>query len=348
MEQPVIPVRNIYYMLTYAWGYLQEIKQANLEAIPGNNLLDILGYVLNKGVLQLSRRGLELDYNPNTEIIPGIKGRIEFAKTIRGFHLNHGKTVSTFDMLNEDTPANRIIKSTLAILIKHEKLNSTIRDEARSLYRKLPGISTLHLTPQHFSYLNGGKNTRYYKFVISVCKFIVNNSIPGQNKGHYRFYDFERNEKEMSLLYQKFLYEFCRRELTPANTTRSYLKWDASSISDQSLNLLPRMETDITIRSSEKILIVDAKYYKSIFSRRMGTEKFHSQNLYQLMNYLWSLKPENGENIGGLLIYPHVDTAVKHRYKINGFDIGLCTVNLGQEWPCIHQELLDIFDEYLK
>ncbi|KAE9718639.1 5-methylcytosine restriction system specificity protein McrC, partial [Escherichia coli] len=147
-------------------------------------------------------------------------------------------------------------------------------------------------------------------FVISVCKFIVNNSIPGQNKGHYRFYDFERNEKEMSLLYQKFLYEFCRRELTSANTTRSYLKWDASSISDQSLNLLPRMETDITIRSSEKILIVDAKYYKSIFSRRMGTEKFHSQNLYQLMNYLWSLKPENGENIGGLLIYPHVDTAV--------------------------------------
>ena len=141
MEQPVIPVRNIYYMLTYAWGYLQEIKQANLEAIPGNNLLDILGYVLNKGILQLSRRGLELDYNPNTEIIPGIKGRIEFAKTIRGFHLNHGKTVSTFDLLNEDTLANRIIKSTLAMLIKHEKLNSTIRDEARSLYRKLPGIA---------------------------------------------------------------------------------------------------------------------------------------------------------------------------------------------------------------
>lgn len=152
----------------------------------------------------------------------------------------------------------------------------------------------------------------------------------------------------MSLLYQNFLFEFCRRELPSVNTTRPHLKWDASSISDQSLSLLPRMETDITINSSGKILIVDAKYYKSIFSRRMGTEKFHSQNLYQLMSYLWSLKPENGEKTGGLLIYPHVDTSVKHRYKINGFDIGLCTVNLGQEWPCIHQELLDIFGEYLK
>ncbi len=69
MEQPVIPVRNIYYMLTYAWGYLQEIKQADLEAIPGNNLLDILGYVLNKGVLQLSRRGLELDGNDSNLLI---------------------------------------------------------------------------------------------------------------------------------------------------------------------------------------------------------------------------------------------------------------------------------------
>ena len=78
----------------------------------------------------------------------------------------------------------------------------------------------------------------------------------------------------MSLLYQKFLYEFCRRELTSANTTRSYLKWDASSISDQSLNLLPRMETDITIRSSEKILIVDAKYYKSIFHDEWEQKNF--------------------------------------------------------------------------
>lgn len=102
----------------------------------------------------------------------------------------------------------------------------------------------------------------------------------------------------MSLLYQKFLYEFCRRELTSANTTRSYLKWDASSISDQSLNLLPRMETDITIRSSEKYLSLTPNTIRAFFTTN-GNRKFHSQNLYQLMNYLWSLKPENGENIGG-------------------------------------------------
>lgn len=54
------------------------------------------------------------------------------------------------------------------------------------------------------------------------------------------------------------------------------------------------------------------------------------------MNYLWLLKFENGENIGGLLIYFYVDIVVKYCYKINGFDIGLCIVNLGQEWLCIY------------
>lgn len=166
-------------MFIYVWGYLQEIKQVNFEVIFGNNFFDILGYVLNKGVLQFLRRGFEFDYNFNIEIIFGIKGRIEFVKIIRGFYFNYGKIVSIFDMFNEDTLVNRIIKSILVILIKYEKLNLIIRDEVRLFYRKLSGISIFYLISQYFSYLNGGKNTRYYKFVISVCKFIVNNFILG-------------------------------------------------------------------------------------------------------------------------------------------------------------------------
>ncbi|VAC73990.1 5-methylcytosine-specific restriction enzyme subunit McrC [Enterobacter hormaechei] len=40
MNQPAIPIRNIYYMLTYAWNHLQDAKIVNLDAIPANNLLD--------------------------------------------------------------------------------------------------------------------------------------------------------------------------------------------------------------------------------------------------------------------------------------------------------------------
>lgn len=200
-------------------------------------------------------------------------------------------------MLNEDTLANRIIKSTLAILIKHEKLNSTIRDEARSLYRKLPGISTLHLTPQHFSYLNGGK----IRVIINSLSVSANSSsiiLFGSKQRTLPFLWFWKKRKEMSLLYQKFLYEFCRRELTSANTTRSYLKWDASSISDQSLNLLPRMETDITIRSSEKYLSLTPNTIRAFFTtngnRKISFAKSLSTDELLMVVKAWKWRKHRG------------------------------------------------------
>ncbi len=39
MNKPAIPIRNIYYMLTYAWNHLQDAKIVNLDAQPANNLL---------------------------------------------------------------------------------------------------------------------------------------------------------------------------------------------------------------------------------------------------------------------------------------------------------------------
>ncbi len=348
MNKPAIPIRNIYYMLTYAWNHLQDAKIVNLDAQPANNLLDILGHALNKCVLYLCRRGFELNYQSNTELITGVKGRVNLTQTLRGLHMTQGKTVSTFDDLNPDTLANKIIKSSLTVLIKNENLNKTIREESRSIRARMPEVKEINLTPLHFNKVKVRASSRYYKFAISLCKFIADNSISNQNNGSYRFYDFERDERKMSLLYQEFLYCFCMRELKNANVKRSYLKWDAYSDSDKNLSFLPRMETDITISSNNKTLIVDAKYYKNIFSSRNETSKFHSSNLYQLMNYLLACKSTPAQKISGLLIYPHVTKAVKHRYNISGFDIGLCTINLDQEWTLIHQDLLSIFTEFLE
>lgn len=348
MTQPVIPIRNIYFMLAYAWNHLQDAKLVNLDAVPGNNLLDILGHVLNKSILYLSRRGFELGYRPQTELISGVKGRINFTQTLRGFHLPQGKTVSTFDELDPNTLANQIIKSTLTTLIKHEKLNQNVREEARSIRAKMVGINEIHLSPQHFNQIRTSSNSRHYKFAISLCKLIKNNTIINQSNGSYRFYDFERDERSISLLYQDFLYQFCKNELKNVQTKRSYLKWNAYSESDSSLSLLPRMETDITLSRNNRTLIIDAKYYKNIFSNRKDTQKFHSANLYQLMSYLWAFRPKYGEEVAGLLIYPQVGAAVKHRYNVNGFDVGLCTIDLDQDWEKIHQNLLVILSEFLE
>lgn len=347
MAQPVIPIRNIYYMLAYAWNHLQDAKQVNLDAVSGNNLIDLLGHVLNKSIMHLSRRGMELGYQSHAEIISGVRGRIDFTRTMRGFHLNHGKTVSIYDKLSPDTLANRIIKSTLTILIKHEGLNKDIREEARSIRAKMSDISEVRLTPLHFIQVRVGAHNSYYKFVIGICKLIKDNAIVNQKDGSYRFYDFERDERRMSLLYQDFLYQFCKRELKGISTSRSYLKWDAVSKSDPQLSLLPRMETDITLCTNDHVVIVDAKYYKSTFSERKESKKFYSANLYQLINYLLAYRAKREGKVSGLLIYPKNGTAVKHIYHISGFDVGVFTIDLDQEWDIIQKTLLGIFSEFI-
>lgn len=182
MNQPAIPIRNIYYMLTYAWNHLQDAKIVNLDAIPANNLLDVLGHALNKYVLYLSRRGFELDNQPNTELISGVKGRVNLTQTLRGLHMIQGKTVSTFDDLNPDTLANEIIKSTLTVLIKNENLNKIIREESRSIRARMPEVKEINLSPLHFNKVKIRAGNRHYKFAISLCKFIADNSISNQKK----------------------------------------------------------------------------------------------------------------------------------------------------------------------
>lgn len=348
MTQPIIPIRNVYFMLAYAWNHLQDAKIVNLDAVPGNSLLNILGHVLNKSVLYLSRKGFELGYCHHTEIISGIKGRVNFQQSLHGFHLIQGKTVSTFDELTPDTLANKIIKTTLTTLVKQNKLDQKIREEARSIRAKMLGINEIVLSRRYFNQINTMSINRHYKFIISICKLINENTIINQNDGSYRFYDFERDERKMSLLYQDFLYKFCKNELQNVHTKRSYLEWNAYSESDPSLSLLPRMETDITLIHNNKCLIVDAKYYKSIFANRKSTHKFHSANLYQLMNYLMAYNPKYGVKTSGLLLYPQVGTTIKHRYNINGYDIGLYTIDLDQEWENIHQDLLTLLHECLE
>jgi 5-methylcytosine-specific restriction enzyme subunit McrC len=50
--------------------------------------------------------------------------------------------------------------------------------------------------------------------------------------------------------------------------------------------LLPTMETDITLRSGTRTVVIEAKYYRETLTRRYGKETLHSDNLYQLFAYL--------------------------------------------------------------
>jgi 5-methylcytosine-specific restriction enzyme subunit McrC len=46
------------------------------------------------------------------------------------------------------------------------------------------------------------------------------------------------------------------------------------------------MKTDITLRSSTRTVVIEAKYYRETLTRRYSKETLRSDNLYQLFAYL--------------------------------------------------------------
>jgi len=116
-----IPISNVYYLLCYAWNRLEQGAIIDINQTPVTELVDLYALVLCDGVRHLARRGLEQGYQSREEELTGIRGRLDFAVSLRRSLFLQGRTHCRYDELSPDTNANRIIKSTLVALQKAEK-----------------------------------------------------------------------------------------------------------------------------------------------------------------------------------------------------------------------------------
>jgi 5-methylcytosine-specific restriction enzyme subunit McrC len=178
---------------------------------------------------------------------------------------------------------------------------------------------------------------------MSVCSLIQTSALIDPATGTYRFRDFVRDERAMARVFEDFLFNFLRFEMPAWEVKREHIRWQASSSTDPNLMYLPRMRTDISMQRSSERKIVDAKYYQRTMAEYLGGEKIHSGNLYQLMSYLSNSVRHEGELLSGMLIYPQVDRAVEEVYRIQDFDVSICTINLDQPWHAVRSDLVRLF-----
>lgn len=104
------------------------------------------------------------------------------------------------------------------------------------------------------------------------------------------------------------------------------------------------METDISVCSTDKSLIINAKYYKETLIRQFGNQRINAVNLYQLFAYLKNIEAvePQGTTIEGMFLYPVVDNDIRLECYIHGHRVRVCTVNLARHWSEIKAELLSL------
>lgn len=340
-----IPIRNIYYMLSYAYQTLSlsEYKQIGTENF--ENVQELYAEILSVGIPVLLRGGLNKDYISVEETSNVIKGKIDINSTIKKNTLVNKKVSVIYDEFSENILLNQIIKATLVYLSHSNKISRKMR---RLFYGFLPyftEVSDVALDSKLWRNVRYNRQNIRYQFIVDVCRYLYEQLLFDENSTSQIMKEIQ-DEQRLSSLYEKFIYAFFKRE-TKYNVSRSQIQWD---VDDGFTEALPIMQTDLVLQKDNKTLIVDAKFYSENMVARFegGAAKQKSSNLYQIFTYINNWEKGTDETVAGMVLYAKTIALNQpnHIYHIKGNQIFVVSLDLQQDFIGIKKNLLSHADQF--
>ena len=343
-------IKNIYYMLSYAF---QALKRSNYEEIASErfeNAQDLFAAVLYKGVSQQVKQGLYREYITKAETLSVLRGKIDTNETIKEKLMKSGKLACEFDELSENNRFNQIIKTTLYFLASDYGVKPERRAEIKKLLIFFDGIELIDPSAIQWNRLNYRRNNRSYELLMNICYFVLDGMLQTTDKGRFKMTSL--SDEHMARLYEKFILEYYRKHHPCLSEVRSaQLKWDLTEEAPESMiRFLPAMQTDVFLRQEEKVLIIDAKYYGSTLQKQYDKYTLHSANIYQIFTYVKNQDKENTGNVSGILLYAKTDEAITPDcvFTMGGNRIGAKTLDLNTNFKHIARQLDELAEEFLR
>ena len=341
----MIPIRNIYYMLSYAFQVLSEQGYTNIETEQFDNVAELCAAILSKGVSLQLKRGLGREYIEETDSLSSVRGRIEISESIKTRSLLKRQLVCSYDDFSENSYMNRIIKTTMELLL-HADIAKARKKELRKLLVYFGNVDLLDVHNINWK-IQYNRNNQTYRMLISVCYLVIKGLLQTNTDGTTRLMDF-LDEQRMCRLYEKFILEYYRKEFPKLTVNASQIPW---ALDDGINDMLPVMQTDIMLSQGNKVLIIDAKYYGHTTQTQYDIHTLHSANLYQIFTYVKNKEAELvnvPHEVSGMLLYARTDEAVQpdNSYQMSGNKISVRTLDLNREFSEIAAQLNAIADEH--
>lgn len=345
-----VPVRNIYHMLAYAFADLRTPAFAEVGREEFANAADLCAEILCVALARLVKRGLGRDYVAHAEVISLVRGRVSVAESLRLRARGNADVACNFDEYSLDTPFHQTIKATLQVLLRLS-IAPERKQRVKRLLAHLASVSDIPLSQADWN-LPLGRQHAAYEFPLHVCRLVADGLILTED-GQVKGLDFFTHEQE-SAIFERFLVGYFRKEHPGMLVYHGrQVKW-AGELDP----LLPRMITDVYVRSGKRVLIIDAKWYTQTLGHARadagmradsGMGKLRSSHLYQICSYVRNEAASEPESqVSGLLLYGRGTecSTLNARFEIGGHQIGAQAIDMTQEFPKIRAELDAIIDEY--
>ncbi len=338
-EDKGILIRNIYYMLAYAF---QELRQNNYEEIEGesfDDIYDLFAEILCRGISYQLKQGLYREYVSHNESLLTVRGKINMSETIRNKKRNNQHINCDYDMLTENNIYNQILVATTHILLKHSDVKKETKMRLKKLMLFFQNVGVIDIHTIHWDRLRFDRNNRNYRMLLYICYFIVREWLFTTENGNFKMQAF--SDDHLCRLFEKFVLEYYKKHHPEFKPEAKQIEWNI--IKEQTnTSVLPIMQTDILLTIGERTLIIDTKYYSKILQQQYGKETIRNNNLYQISTYVNEYDKEHHHNVDGMLLYAKTknddfdDATIKHR---DGYSLFVRTLDLNTNFEEIKKRL---------
>ena len=340
-------IKNIYYMLSYAFTTLNQSNYENVATEEFENMHNLFAAILVKGIGQQLKQGLYREYLNKRENLAVMRGKIDLPGTIRNKIARQQILSCDYDDLSENNLLNQILKTTVMILLRHSKVDAEYKNALKKEMLFFSNVDTIEPASIRWSSIRFQRNNQTYRMLVSICQLILEGMLLTTEQGEYKLASFV-DEQRMCRLYEKFILEYYSKKFPALSVSASQIPW---ALDDGIGMMLPMMQSDITLSHGNEVLIIDAKYYSHTTQVQYDVHTLHSGNLYQIFTYVKNKDSEFGEKphkVSGMLLYARTDETIQpdNEYQMSGNKISVRTLDLNCEFPVIATQLNLIVGEH--
>lgn len=335
-------VKNIYYMLCYSFfgDRLNEKEEASLGEEAFSNIYDLFSLLLYLILRKQIKKGIHKDYNPLTEEINTVRGKIDINNSMYSFYVKK-RLVCNYDDFNENTLLNKVIKTTIFYLIKSNKIGNNTKDLLKKLNAYYVNVDVVDIRTIKWDQIKFNRNNISYKYVIDLCRLILKGLIVTDKHGNNKFKEF-LDDSRVSAIYENFIKAYYRKHFPELKASSRKFNLVSNNAS-----YAPIMKTDITLEYNNKLLIIDAKFYSKILRDNIYDQKckiLSTNNLFQIYTYVDSQDPMKENKAYGMLLYAQTinEPSVNLSYEIIGHKILVKTLDMNSTWEDITNRLDNI------
>lgn len=299
-EDKGILIKNIYYMLSYAFN---ELRKNNYDEIAGeqfDEIFDLFAEILTRGVSSQLKQGLHRSYIARKDELTTLRGKLEMSSTMRLFSRGVKRLACEYDEYSENNIFNQILKTTITLLIRHERVKAKRKNALRKLLPFFTNVSEVDIHNIKWNTFRFDRNSKTYQMLLYICYFVIDNMLLSTDPGNIKMHTF--SEEHMCRLYEKFVLEYYRKHHPEFHACAKQIAWNVDE-EETSMDLLPILQTDIFLTLGDRTLIIDTKYYSKNHQTYYDKKTIHSHNQNQILSYVLNHDRNHSGKTDGMLLY---------------------------------------------